>query len=263
MKWSKMFTLLAVLSLASSVFAFPLVFKRTSVVGEQLIPFRTQNNIPLLQGFEFSFDGNGVDNHIRSIGILPNSTRTGFALNYQDQGNDDRFSYKYNTYLIAAEGMSQHIVKGRCTNTCRVPIPANSGGIFALIGFQLKFIHGDRHIGRIGIEPYGDNTILVTMADREGKDPFDYEIHFTFLPLSRVSMAQISARNFAVPDFDRFWREPGIFIISGFYFEFPHTDNHLKTIGVYPESDSRIRVTFRDENGDDLFKWLVSWINLK
>jgi hypothetical protein len=261
MKCPKFFIFFLTLSITTSALSFPLVFKRSSVVGEQRIPFQIKNNVPLLQGFEFSFDGNGVDNHIKAIGTLPTFNRTGFALNFQDDGNDDLFSYKYALYLLPSEGIAQHSIKGRCIVSCIVPIPANAG-IFALTGFQLRFINGDRHIGKIGIEKYVNNTLIITLADQNSREPFQYEIHFAYLPESRVSLAKSSSR-IASHDYDILRKESGKFILSGFYFEFPRTDHHLKTIGVYPETDSRIKITFRDENGDDPFKWVVYWLNLK
>lgn len=54
-------------------------------------------------------------------------------------------------------------------------------------------------------------------------------------------------------------RLPGeVLLMRGFDFRYLKDDHHIKTVGVFPKTDTSLAITFRDRNGDDSMEYEVN-----
>lgn len=253
------FLILALLTV-SSAFAVPEVIRviQDNVLGDRRTAVDFKGKVPLLSGFEFSFkDG---DRHIQSIGIIPANVGNTILTSFRDGSNDDRYQFKYMATLVPANQVIRSFIRGRCATggRCTKSIPRYSG-FLALTGFKLEFTNGDHHINRISVQTYG-HEVEIHFSDKDGGDPYDYEIHYAFVPESmiaeRLRDSQPSNRGQGTGGIAAV--EPTV--LETFIFEFEAwTDNHLKAIGAYQEPYQRVtyNTNFSDNDGKENYS---TWI---
>jgi hypothetical protein len=222
----------------------------------------------LLSGFDFSIPG---DHHIRTLSIWPDGQN--LNLNFTDQSGHD-YCYNVLHFDITDPRISSGFATGsqnnaRCTapphGTCTVQLNKPAGDfVFVLNGFHLGYVNTDHHIKNVEI--HEDNgQLAVTYADQNGDDPFVWNVQYAYVP--RDLFSQVSALGEGAPmrgDVELTGAIPaGKAVLRGFSFKFNNDDHHLQRITVMPDTTGFLRISYRDQNADDSYKWLYEWALLR
>jgi hypothetical protein len=156
--------------------------------------------VQLMRGFDLQYTSE--DHHIRTIGVLPNSSGA-LDIRFDDRNGDDGMSYAVNLTKVQLAGVvSPPTLTGTCDGgTCTFPLqaPPNDTYVFFLRGFRLTFLPEDvgfpfpgncnifdgcdHHVSVIAIEP-GSDDISVTYRDTNGDDLYSVAIAYSYVPRS-------------------------------------------------------------------------------
>lgn len=238
-------------------------------------PPETWARRPGLTGFFFDFDPEGRgDNHLEEIGV-------------QLEQNGGQVTYRDKDPLDSRRDLFQFSVAGRDlpkgTNYRSAGVITSSGGgkstvniqdepgVVILTGFRFKYTNGDHHMDRmlIKFEAGPPPRFMVEFNDKNGDDPFAYEIRYALVPASAVAnqgtIGTSNARGVArvaAPAGERLY-------IQGFLLDYVSTftsgeDHHVDEIGVKFEdkANGALSVWYNDKNNDDGFNWAVDFVQL-
>jgi hypothetical protein len=152
------------------------------------------------------------------------------------------------------------------------------GEVILMRGFDFRYLNGDHHIKTIGVLPETGTSLSIQFRDRNRDDPMAYETRLTKVTVPGVISPPTLRRGCsggtctfplqAPPNGDY------VFVLRGFQFLFlegevrlPFPDNcdifvgcdhHLSVVGIQPE-DGNIKVTYKDQNGDDDYAVAVAY----
>jgi len=159
----------------------------------------------------------------------------------------------------------------------------DGGGVFAkypvdgvplLKYFFFQFTDGDDHnIQAISVQPASpvpdpcfdcyptpEGQIFVTLQDEDRDDPYGFQIQHVDVPVGvRRRIADYCTDTCRLP-LVRPARD-SVFVIVGFSFFYPGADHHIQRIGLW-EEDGEVVVHFRDETGDDQFRFELEYVYL-
>jgi len=222
----------------------------------QSMPFN--GGVPLLSAFNFDY-GFGSDHHFGAMTVLPTNNNS-VTVGYYDKNFDDSYSWRVAFHTVSNPAIIQNTISGSCRYECKTPLQVPAGFIFVLKGFRIGFPGGtDHQIKTIGVQQ-GGNELNVWLADKNGDDQFSYEVRYALVPASMIAESGtlrgtgVSMAEGAVMT--------GRTVIRGFMMHFASSDHHISQIGVIPMTN-KIRVNYRDKNGDDTFSWRVLWSRLR
>jgi hypothetical protein len=146
------------------------------------------------------------------------------------------------------------------TNGTAFPFAAFSGAPL-LVRFNHTFNDGDHHIRQIAAMPLPQQSAEeVSFADENGDDSFTYDVAHEGVDPTGVVQSSFHGRCAGSCTVPLGTRPPGdfVFVLSGFRVTFDNGDHHLDQLAI-TEFNGFLTTVFKDENGDDLFTYDVSY----
>jgi hypothetical protein len=235
------------------------------------IPF-APTGTPLLSRFGFGLNHSDDDNHIKQILVWPGLPAGMMRVDFSDDDptgwfhNDD---YCFNvTHFDITDTRIRQVSRGLdlCDHaSCTVQLDKPAGDfVFVLIAFQLAYRYHDNHIKEVAILE-NNGQLTVTFRDQQFDAPDDrflWNVQFAWVPGDRFSQVGESSGT-RVHDRVIATIPVGQAVLRGFRFIYDDADHHLQQIGVRPNTGGSVFITYRDQNGDDLFDWQYRWAILK
>lgn len=143
-----------------------------------------------------------------------------------------------------------------------------------LQGFNFSFLDTDHHLKQIVLRPNGSSGSLLpgklelSYADKWGFADYYYRAEYTvgknMVPTRSTGHQYcVDTCSVILPNFPG--RDSHVFVLVGFAFEFDRdsvlTDHHVKQFEI-KESNGRLTVNYRDQEGPDVFDWEVmyAWV---
>ena len=219
----------------------------------------TESGKPLLQSFYFRYT-EATDHHFSAMGVVPNSPEINdVTFGYVDE--HDNHEYFYHITLapyfgdIIDRSQTEFCDGGSCTRLLLDAPPDRDNYVFVIRGFEIGYRIDDHHIDQLKIEER-DGFVTVALNDDNNDDSFSFELHYAYIPKSRVVIAEQSgtaqgAQGVAIPS--------GTAVIRGFNFDLHSGDHHTKDIGVVMDGNGQLEVYYGDKDQDDWFDWHVEY----
>ncbi len=252
--------------LASSVAtAQRMDFTGDDAVGwEYLIPgISNVPGLPLLDHFDLGYERD--DQHVLAALVFPpREGQVGFVGLRDDSLS--RFHYDVGWRLLVPQTTTPTIssASGTCGGRrCTVQLdqhPGSDGGIFVLLGFRMKFENGDHHIDVIQVREH-NQELFVEFADKNGDDPFEWDVEFTYLPADLVHATKTVRGTAAGWDSTSTGMSPDV-VIAGFRFDFHKNDHHIRDFAIDVRDGHTVSVKYNDKNSDDNYNWIVDLVEL-
>ena len=193
--------------------------------------------------------------------------RTGdgdYVIELKDDNGNDTISGTVSLTEIHSLATHHSVLRTDCTETCKLEVEIPNGGeLFLLTGFSFSR-SGDSHVRQVKVaDRVGQGFVAVTLADNDGRETYLAFVSYALIPSSALASTLIHAESSAPARGQSFQsRPPGVALLNSFDFQFLNGDHHLQRIAVDLTGD-RIVVRFRDQNGDDPFKWSADYFILR
>ncbi|MEM9598210.1 MAG: hypothetical protein AAGD06_28360 [Acidobacteriota bacterium] len=221
-------------------------------------------SVPLLDHFHLGYERD--DHHVLGAVVFPPTERRFGYVGLWDSSLS-RFHYDVGWRLLVTQNTlppAISLVSGDCGGRrCTVQVddhPFSAGGTFVLLGFHLKFENGDHHIDVIEVREQ-NQEIVVEFADKNGDDPFEWDVEFTYLPADRVHTTATVRGTAAGWDSKSTGLSPDV-VIGGFRFDFDDNDHHIRDFAIDVRDGHTVSVKYNDENSDDDYDWIVDLVEL-
>lgn len=143
-------------------------------------PRLTQPEAFILTGFSFD-NGAGIDRHVLQVKVEQFAGLGYIDVRFVDNSASGLYSAEVTYAVIPRSALNLFAIRARSA----VPVVGESveprpSGVALLQSFDLRFLNGDHHLQRIGIDLTG-GRIFVRFRDQDANDPFVWFVQYSTL----------------------------------------------------------------------------------
>lgn len=217
---------------------------------------------PALMGFTLVYTSG--DRKFGGIKIDPDVLTNNLLLDYRDVSGNDPYGYtvRFRPWSGSYTGYIDSSSAGICVGTCQFALPTVPVNlqdyVFAIVGFEFRFLGGERSIKKIGISE-SNGLATMTLNDPSDGDGFSWALRYAYVPANLFTNTNVSrSGNISGATLNTVVIPQGYPVLKSFNFQTTNGAKNIKMIGVYPNEVGTMNIYFSNQQGTNFwYSWSV------
>lgn len=134
----------------------------------------------VLTGFAFALSP-GTDRSVLQVKVRQAAHNGYIDVAFVDNSGTGPYFAQVTYAVIPRAALGPYLVQARSAAPARgEAVVSRRPGVALIQSFDLRFLNGDHHLQRIGVDLSGDG-MLVRFRDQDGNDPFEWYVEYSIL----------------------------------------------------------------------------------